>query len=215
MSEQLPILYSFRRCPYAMRARLAVAASGQAVELREVVLRDKPAAMLKASPKGTVPVLVLQDGGVIDESLDIMQWALGVCDPEGWLSQSTQEEMLALIKENDGDFKHHLDRYKYAYRYEGADSAEHRESARYFLDMLESRLSESHYLFGSAVSLADYAIMPFIRQFSGVEKGWLVEAGYTKLTEWLEGFLASDLFKAIMKKYPAWGENQPGVFFRV
>src|SRR4051812_31105758 len=127
--SQLPILYSFRRCPYAMRARLAIAASGQRCELREVVLRDKPAEMLAASPKGTVPVLIDTDGRVLEESLDIMRWALGRSDPQAWLEppSGSLEDMLELIARCDGDFKFHLDRYKYARRYQGADAGEHRQ----------------------------------------------------------------------------------------
>ncbi|MFA7670035.1 MAG: glutathione S-transferase N-terminal domain-containing protein, partial [Burkholderiaceae bacterium] len=158
----LPILYSFRRCPYAMRARLALAVSGTQCELREVVLRDKPAELLQASPKGTVPVLVLADGRILEQSLDIMLWALSRHDPQGWLAPEVGEleQMLALIGECDGGFKHDLDRYKYPDRYEGADAMSHRESAWQWLKMLDDRLAYSAYLFGERPALADAAIMP-------------------------------------------------------
>ena len=164
----LPILYSFRRCPYAMRARLALAASGLACELREVVLRDKPTDLLEASPKGTVPVLVLPNGDVIDQSLDIMRWALRQHDPEQWLrpERDTPSAMEALIAQCDDEFKADLDRYKYPDRYPGADPLAHRQAGAAFLASLETRLSATACLFGSQASLADMAIAPFVRQFA-------------------------------------------------
>lgn len=206
-----PILYSFRRCPYAMRARLAIKVTGVAVELREVVLRDKPEAMLEASPKGTVPVLVLENQ-VIDESLDVMLWALGQGDPEGWLAPD-KGDMLGLIAECDGPFKHHLDRFKYATRYEGADPLEHRAGAEVFLRALEGRLAQNRWLFGQEASLADYAILPFIRQFAGAAKGWWEAAPYPHVRGWLDGFTSSDFFRSIMKKYPQWQVGEPGIPF--
>ncbi|MFC4346369.1 glutathione S-transferase [Kordiimonas lipolytica] len=206
MPEERPILYSFRRCPYAMRARLALAQAGVAVKLREVVLRDKPAHMLEISPKGTVPVLQLQDGAVIDESLDVMLWALTQNDPDGWLTpeQGTLEGMLALIRENDGDFKHHLDRFKYATRYEDVDPLAHRQAAENFLEKLEARLAGHGWLFGSRASLADYAVLPFIRQFSGVDRSWFDAAPYPALRSWLRAFTESAFFKSVMKKHSQW-----------
>lgn len=210
-----PILYSFRRCPYAMRARLALASSGQRVRLREVVLRDKPPHMLAISPKGTVPVLLLPDGQVIDESLDVMRWALHQDDPEGWLLPATGsvEDMLALISQNDGDFKHNLDRYKYAARFEGADPVAHREAAEPFLGMLEARLSGQAYLFGDKPSLADFATLPFIRQFAHVDMAWFESSPYAKVCVWLATFKAGTRFKGIMKKYPQWREGDAEVLF--
>ena len=207
----LPILYSFRRCPYAIRARMALQASGQRCELREVVLRDKPPCMLEYSPKGTVPVLVLVDGRVIDESLEVMEWALKQADPEGWLepSEAHSEAVSALIEWNDGDFKFHLDRYKYSTRYEGVDSLEHREGAERFLADLNQRLTCHRYLFGSRPALADWAIGPFIRQFANTNRAWFDETPYDALKEWLERFLSSPLFQSIMLKYPQWHEGDP------
>ena len=140
----LPVLYSFRRCPYAMRARMAIAASGRCCELREVVLRDKPAELLAASPKGTVPVLVDTDGRVVDQSLDIMLWALRRNDPEGWLRPAggTLEDMLALIAECDGDFKRDLDGYKYPEREPDGDAAAHRAKGAAFLSRLDAHLRD-------------------------------------------------------------------------
>ncbi|WP_417458542.1 glutathione S-transferase [Kordiimonas sp.] len=213
MTEALPILYSFRRCPYAMRARLALASAGVSVKLREVVLRDKPTSMLEASPKGTVPVIIEPGGGVIDESLDVMLWALGRNDPEEWLKPGagTMADMRDLIALNDGDFKHHLDRFKYATRYEDADPEEHRAGAEKFLHLLEAKLSENPWLFGARASLADYAILPFVRQFAGAAKDWWQGAPYPHVQTWLDGFKTSERFKAVMRKYPQWheGDEEP------
>ncbi|HEY0087151.1 MAG TPA: glutathione S-transferase [Allosphingosinicella sp.] len=194
-----PILYSFRRCPYAIRARMALAVSGTACELREVTLRAKPAAMLDASPKGTVPVLVLPDGRVLDESLNIMRWALTRNDPEGWLARGDD----ALIAANDGPFKHDLDRYKYPEKH-SADPLVHRGRGLAFLSELEARLSASDQLAGSARGLADAAIMPFVRQFAAVDQGWFDLQPMPQLQAWLTAHLQSDLFAAIMVKVKPW-----------
>ena len=162
-----PILYSFRRCPYAIRARLALAVSGTRGELREVKLSAKPQAMLDASPKGTVPVLVLPGGTMLDESLDIMRWALANRDPEGWLTRDDA----ALIAMNDGPFKHDLDRFKYPERY-GADPRAHSESGLAFLRELDGRLAAAGQLCGPVRGLTDAAIMPFVRQFAAVDREW-------------------------------------------
>jgi glutathione S-transferase len=214
-TDSIPILYSFRRCPYAMRARLAIAASGQRCELREVVLRDKPAELLAVSPKGTVPVLVETDGRVIEESLDIMCWALARSDPQQWLSPQagTLEEMLALIARCDGDFKHHLDRYKYANRYEGVNTVEHRELAAAFLRELEARLEASAWLFGDRPALADMAIAPFVRQFSIADPAWFAHQPWPRLRGWLDGQLRSESFDRVMRKYPQWKSGAQGVEF--
>ncbi len=206
MADTRPILYSFRRCPYAMRARLAIARAEVAVKLREVVLRDKPAHMLEISPKGTVPVLMLADGTVIDESLDVMLWALNGNDPDGWLTPETGTfgDMLTLIAENDGDFKHHLDRFKYATRYDDVDPLLHRREAEAFLARLEARLKENDWLFGSRPCLADYAILPFIRQFASVDRAWFAGAPYPALQAWLAAFTESAFFRSVMRKYPQW-----------
>lgn len=199
MSLTDPILYSFRRCPYAIRARLALAVSGIAVEHREVKLRDKPAAMLAASPKGTVPVLVLPDGAVIDESLDIMRWALARRDPEEWLSGDDP----ALIATNDGAFKHHLDRYKYPDRYP-ADGVDHRAAALAILHGLEARLGEHAYLSGARFGLTDAAILPFVRQFAAGDREWFDVQDLARVQGWLEAFLGSALFARVMVVRDVW-----------
>lgn len=209
---QFPILYSFRRCPYAMRARMAVFVSGVEVELREIVLRNKPEAMLAVSPKGTVPVLVLPDGTVIDESLDIMHWALGQADPAQWLKPDAGETS-ALIEACDTDFKHHLDRYKYASRYEGAVAEEHRSEAERFLKQLEGRLEAQSYLQGPEPTLADYAIMPFIRQFANTDKAWFLTAPYRGVQKWLDGLLTSPPFTEVMCKYEPWQDGDATLVF--
>jgi glutathione S-transferase len=201
-----PILYSFRRCPYAMRARLALAVSGIRHELREVRLADKPAAMLLASAKGSVPVLVLPDGRVIDESLDIMRWALAVADPEMWLARNDP----ALIAINDGAFKQDLDRYKYPERH-GADPAAHRESGLVFLRALDRRLMRASQLCGPARGFADAAIMPFVRQFAAVDGEWFDAQPLAHLKTWLHGHLISTLFDTIMVRVPAWTPGTPPV----
>jgi len=209
------ILYSFRRCPYAMRARMSLYISKQHCELREVVLRDKPSAMIKASQKATVPVLVLANGEVLEESLDIMLWALNKADPQGWLApeSGSQQEMLNLIAQCDDEFKHHLDRYKYATRYDGAVAEDHRDKAVSFLQVLEKRLTEALYLHGSKPALADYAIMPFVRQFSGVQREWFANMPLAHVRDWLEGLLDASPFKDVMKKYPQWHEGDVPLFF--
>lgn len=202
----LPILYSFRRCPFAMRARFALLASGTPCELREVLLRDKPAALREASPKATVPVLVDVDGTVIDESLAIMQWALSQRDPQRWLAPSlgTLDDMLALVAQCDGDFKRHLDRYKYPNRFEGADALQHRSEAGVFLDGLEARLRGSRHLFGDAPALADMAIAPFVRQFAQVDAAWFAVATWPALNAWLSALAESPLWAKAMPKFPPW-----------
>ncbi|MGI9408245.1 MAG: glutathione S-transferase [Hyphomicrobiaceae bacterium] len=205
-TTDLPILYSFRRCPYAMRARLALAASGMRCELREIVLRDKAPTFLETSPKGTVPVLVATDGTVVEESFEIMEWALGQSDPERWLvpEAGNVAEMKALIAASDGDFKTHLDHYKYPNRYNGADGTDARSAASRFLQELDDRLDKHAFLFGSRISLADVAIAPFVRQFANVDRDWFDAQNWPRLRDWLDRFLSSDRFQAIMRKYPQW-----------
>jgi glutathione S-transferase len=203
-----PILYSFRRCPYAMRARLALAVSETSCELREVRISAKPQAMLAASPKGTVPVLVLPDGQVIDESLDIMRWALANCDPEGWLTRDDP----ALIARNDGPFKHDLDRYKYPERH-GDDALDHRARGLAFLREIDGRLADAGQLCGSARGLADAAIMPFVRQFAAVDRLWFDTQPLPHLKLWLAGHLASGLFDAVMMRVAPWSQGDPPVSF--
>ena len=206
-----PILYSFRRCPYAMRARMALMASGQTVRLREVVLRDKPAEMLEASPKGTVPVLVLEDGTIIDESLDVIAWALSQNDPGSWKT----DEAADLIAEADGPFKKALDRYKYPNRYEdeGVDKLEQRAKGREFLAKLDARLADHNQLLGDEITEADIAIFPFIRQFANTDRSWFDAEPLPHLQRWLAGHLESDLFLSVMKKYPQWKTGDEEVVF--
>ena len=206
MTSALPVLYSFRRCPYAIRARSALAVSGVGYELREVSLKNKPAEMLAASPKATVPVLVLPGGQVIDESLDIMRWALTKNDPDGWLSPAL-DDMLALIADNDGKFKHALDRYKYPNRYplesdsdEKAFALAQRLEAASWLQTVESRLSQG-WLRGAQLSLADMAILPFVRQFAHTDATWFAAQPWPQLQAWLANFEASAMFKNVMAKH--------------
>ena len=194
-----PILYSFRRCPYAMRGRMALIVSGIAYEHREILLRDKPAAMLAASPKGSVPVLVLAKGQVIDESIDIMRWALGQNDPEGW----TAAVEPSVVADYDGAFKHHLDRYKYAARY-GEDPLMHRAAGLAMLLQLDARVADQDYLGGSARGFGDIAIFPFVRQFAGVDPAWFETHAPQKLRRWLERLISSDLFGRAMIRHPLW-----------
>ena len=213
----LPILYSFRRCPYAMRARLAVLASGRQCELREVVLRDKPGALLQASPKATVPVLVDTDGTVIDESLDIMRWALQHNDPFNWLAceGGSLAEALALIAQNDGPFKQNLDRYKYPVRYGLINGTAARDAAGSWLGHLNERIAAYGFLLGSRACLADMAIAPFVRQFAMTDAQWFGAQPWAALQAWLQAFLDSQLFSQVMPKFNPWQEGTAGVRFPV
>jgi glutathione S-transferase len=201
-----------------MRARLAVAVSGQRCELREVVLRDKPQEMLIASPKGTVPVLIVPDGRVIDESLDIMLWALRQHDPESWLTpqQGDREAMVQLIARFDAGFKYHLDRYKYPGRYSAADevgSQTHRDEGAVYLEKLNAQLAETGWLFGSRAALADMAIFPFVRQFALTGPDWFSAQPWPRLQRWLSDRVGSSLYEGIMAKYPPWKPGDAGVGF--
>ena len=197
----LHTLYSFRRCPYAMRARMALRYSAVPVSIIEVSLKAKPADMLAASPKGTVPVLVCADGRVIEQSLEIMHWALSQNDPDIWLP-ADRPLIEALIEENDTHFKVLLDRYKYAVRYPEYPMEHYRELGAVVLQRLECLLEHTPYLTGTTLTLADVALAPFIRQFAHVDRAWFAQAPYPKLQAWLERFLASGLFTAVMAKQP-------------
>jgi len=199
----LPILYSYRRCPYAMRARMALKYAGIAVEIREISLRDKPAHLLEVSPKGTVPVLVTAHGAVFEQSLDIMHWALQQNDPDGWLSVDVAQTQ-QLITENDTSFKQALDRYKYAIRFPEQAMEDYRSLGEVFLAKLEQKLSQTAFLMGAKLTLADIAIFPFIRQFSAVDAAWFEYASYPKLKAWLDLMLSSVLFNSIMEKHPVY-----------
>lgn len=215
-SARLPVLYSFRRCPYAMRARLALRYAGIRCALREVVLRDKPAAMLEVSPKGTVPVLVLRDAAagrqVIDESLDIMFWALAQQDPDGWLNC---DRVVAdqLIRTNDDDFKVWLDRYKYPERFDDIGSASPRDECGRFLTQLEARLESAEWLTGERISVVDIALFPFVRQFAFTDIDWFRGGVYPRVNGWLERLLRDELFASVMRKYPAWRPGDEVVEF--
>ena len=203
-----PILYTYRRCPYAMRARMALHYSGIEVEMREIALKAKPTAMLAASPKGTVPVLVLPDGTVIDESLDIMRWALARHDPHHWLRDAAHS--LTLIAENDGAFKQALDRYKYAVRFPEHPPEFYRAEGERFLALLEAPLQQHACLLDDAVRLADIAIFPFVRQFAGVDADWWQTSPYPRLRAWLDERVASPLFEGIMRKHEVWSPGEAG-----
>ena len=215
MQDSLPVLYSFRRCPYAMRARLALASSGQACELREVVLRAKPAELICASAKASVPVLVLPNGEVIEQSLDIMLWALQVNDPAQWLPAKPSQAMQvqALIDDCERTFKHHLDRYKYPNRYDGAEALQHRAAAAVWLQQLGQQLASEGWLFGKTASLADMAIAPFVRQFAQTDPLWFGQQDWSALQAWLSRIISSTLFESVMHKYPAWESGTAGPIF--
>lgn len=202
---KLPVLYSFRRCPYAMRARLAIKHSGSQVELREIVLRNKPQSMLDISPKGTVPVLQLTNGHVIDESWGIVHWATSQQEQDsirGSLERIKQAN--ELINQNDNDFKQHLDHYKYADRFPEHPANHYRTQAEEFLQQLDNRLSNHQYLIDDALSLADIGIFPFVRQFAHVDIDWFRQTPYPHLIAWMDRILASELFNNVMSKYPPW-----------
>lgn len=210
-----PVLYSFRRCPYAMRARLALWASGTVCELREVVLARKPAALLAASAKGTVPVLVLTDGQVVDQSLDIMLWALRRNDPLQWLpaNGNAMTQAMQLVAHCDGEFKFHLDRYKYPNRFGLPDGQTHRAQGAVFLALLNEQLIQTPNLGGFSAGLADMATAPFVRQFAHTDPAWFAQQPWPELQSWLTGFEGSTAYQAVMKPYVAWApEHAPALF---
>jgi len=212
----LPILYSLRQCPYAMRARLGLLLAKQTVMLRDIVMKTIPDEMLAVSPKGTVPVLLLDDSTVIDESLDVMIWALNQSDPNNLLysdKSNAYEEMLLLIKRNDTEFVETLNKYKAASRYHDSNEARCRQQCEPFIGYLEQCLTRHNYLMGDSPSLADYAILPFIRQFSRVDRQWYLQAPYPKLQQWLEKHYQNPLFSKAMAKYPQWLECKEDILF--
>ena len=214
-STPYPVLYSFRRCPYAMRARLALAVSGQVCELREVVLARKPAALLDASAKGTVPVLVHADGKVEDQSLDIMLWALRCSDPLHWLPVNAGAwiEAMELVARCDGEFKFHLDRYKYQGRQGVSEAAMHRDQGSQFLSDLHARLIAHRHLLGEKEGLPDMAIAPFVRQFAHTDPAWFARQPWPALQAWLVAFENSWLYRQVMAKYAPWAPGQAAVLF--
>ncbi|MGQ3002774.1 MAG: glutathione S-transferase [Hydrogenophaga sp.] len=200
-----PLLYSYRRCPYAMRSRMALLVAGIEFDAHEIVLRDKPAEMLALSPKGTVPVLVLPGGEVLEQSLDIMRWAFSVHDPAGWWARAQSPARLELLSLCDGPFKHHLDRTKYPERFDGADPARHRAQAvDALLQPLDARLQQSAQLGGDRPCATDLAIFPFVRQFATVDPAWFEDRlPLPALKAWLAGWLSHPLFTAAMAKLPS------------
>lgn len=212
---KLPVLYSFRRCPYAIRARMAIAYADIPIEIREIDLKNKPAAMIACSPKATVPVLQLPDATVIEESLQIMRWCLEQYDPENWLLQQSDMASAAwqLIDQNDNEFKPKLDYYKYSARFPEQSEQQYRSAAEPFLQQLESLLQQNAYLLSTTPSIADIAIMPFIRQFAYVDMAWFSNSHYPKLQQWLQILLQCEQYTRVMRKYPLWQpETEPTLF---
>ena len=215
MPTALPVLYSFRRCPYAIRARLALAHAGLACELREVNLRAKPQELLDASPKGTVPVLVLAHGQVIDQSLEVMLHALRSNDPDAWLAPTTGtlEEMLALVARNDSFFKQALDRCKYPERHSAEEVNQAQADALTWLAALDDQLADTGYLFGQNPSLADMALRPFVRQYARIDEAQWAEQPWPHLQDWLQRWIDSALFAEVMETYPGWATGTRGPTF--
>ena len=211
----LPVLYSFRRCPYAMRARMALVYSDTKIELREVDLKNKPDDFLNVSPKATVPILILNNGVVLEESLDIIYWALSVQDKDGWLVLNENQKKLAdlLINENDTEFKLHLDHYKYSKRFPEYSEIHYRQQGEVFLEKLNEILKNTKYLINDKLTLADIAIAPFVRQFSNVDIDWFRNSKYQLLVQWLDDILNSSLFTNAMGKYPVWELNNEKIIF--
>jgi glutathione S-transferase len=206
-----PILYSFNRCPYAIRARMALAYSGVTCELREVSLKNKPAAMLAISPKGTTPVLQLSGDRVLEESMDIMYWALEQRDPEGWhrLTEDCLALSQSLIYRNDREFKPSLDRYKYFIRFPEQPQEVYRSQSAAYLQTLEHLLEAHPFLLSDRMTMADAAIFPFVRQFAHVDLEWFQRSPYVRLQTWLSWHESSSLFQHVMQKKPAWAPEQP------
>ena len=210
-----PVFWSFRRCPYAMRARLAVCSAGIEVELREILLRDKPDAFLRASPKATVPVVELGDGTVLEESRDVMQWALAQNDPDAWLAvQHRDPQGTAIFLDAlDGPFKTHLDRYKYASRFDPKAALEHRGAGATMLADFDAKLGSQPSLSGEKNGLLDFAALPFVRQFRIADPTWFDAQPWPHLHHWLQAFLQSRQFASVMRKYAVWQEGGDGVTF--
>jgi glutathione S-transferase len=214
--NELPILYSLRNCPYAMRARLAIFKAKLTVLLRDLVLSNKPAEMIAISPKGTVPVLVLLDGNVIEESLEIMLWALQETDPNDLLHCEKEEAlpaMLLLISEFDNEFKTYLEAYKCAKRYQEDNVAQCRAVCEQYIQQLEQRLTKHAFLMSANESLADIALIPFIRQFARVERQWYLQSPYPMVRQWLNNYLQSPIFTKVMAKHPLWIDDPKIVLF--
>jgi len=207
-----PILYSFRRCPYAMRARLALAYAGIAFEHREILLKNRPSELITISPKGTVPVLQLQDGTVIDESIEIMKWALLQNDPDNWYIENIKDQD-SFITQNDGEFKKKLDQYKYHERFPNGTYKEYQASLGKMLKRYEIILSDSLYLISNKISLVDIALFPFIRQGAHIDLIWF-NVQFPKLTKWMNKFISMGLFISIMVKYDVWISDETGILIQ-
>jgi len=213
MTSSLHRLYSFRRCPYAVRARLGLLFAGLQVELREIILKNKPDQMLAISPKGTVPVLQLFDGTVVEESREIMVWALRQHDPQGLLDATVLHQANALIEQNDNEFKYWLDRYKYADRYLEMTQSEYRQRGEAFLQVLEELLTKNPYLLGDSATIADIGIVPFVRQFAHVDRDVFDSLPYQNLHLWLQHWLEHSFFLQAMTKFRPWQEGDDVVVF--
>lgn len=212
--QTYPVLYTFRRCPYAMRARMAIHQANIKCELREVVLKDKPESMLLLSEKGTVPVLLTPDQKVIEQSCDVMHWALNQNDPGSWLEEDASQSQY-LIDYNDNEFKHFLDRYKYHVGYPEHTQKYYRENAESFLWVIDKQLADndSAALLGEQLTYTDIAIFPFIRQFAMVDLDWFKASPYESLKKWVSEIEQSDLFQNCMKKYDQWQPEQTPIYF--
>ena len=213
MTLLLPCLYSFRRCPYAMRARLGLLFAELPVEIREIALKNKPAQMLAISPKGTVPVLQLADGKVIEESLEIIIWALKQRDLHELLNAKVLQQANILIAQNDSDFKHWLNCYKYADRHPEMTQKEYRQRGEVFLQTLEALLTKNSFLLGDSITIADICIMPFVRQFAHVDKRIFYSLPYPNLQEWLLNWLENPYFLKSMVKFTPWQDGDDVVIF--
>jgi len=211
---ETPVLYSFRRCPYCMRAHMALKNTGIKIELREVALSNLPAPLLKLSSEETVPVLHLPNDEVFSESWEIVKWALLQNDPDNWLGNENKHALDAeiLIETNDFSFKADLDRYKYADRHPEQSQDEYREACEEFIEELEDMLSEYSYLLGDQISLADIGVFPFVRQFSLVDKDWFDQSQYSKVQNWLQRLIDSPLFQEIFQKHPLWQADDTAVY---
>lgn len=209
-----PVLYSFRRCPYCMRAHMALKYSGLKVELREVDLKDMPAETLQISPKATVPILLLSDGTIIDESWDIVKWAVTQNDSDNWLGQSSEHLLDAeiLVESNDFSFKNDLDHYKYAERFPEHSEKYYRKKCEEFIEELEEMLAEKNYLLANHLSLADIAIFPFVRQFSLVNKNWFEHSPYVNVKPWLAKLINTELFQHVFQKHEIWQASKTGIY---
>ena len=213
MTSSYHCLYSFRRCPYAMRARLGILFAELQVELREITLKNKPSQMLAISPKGTVPVLQLVDRTVIEESTEIMIWALEQQDPQGLLDAEVLQQANALIDKNDNEFKYWLDRYKYADRHLEMTQTEYRQKGEISLQVLEELLTKNLYLLGKTVTIADIGIMPFVRQFAHVDRDIFYSLPYPNLQRWLQDWLQHPFFLQTMTKFQPWQDGDEAVIF--